>query len=146
MNTTTIAYFAGFFDGDGSVMLPFATPVGGKAKNPVIRVVLTNTDRGVIEEARQLWGGFIWDEPKYQPHHRPSYRLTMSQKLGLKFLYDVLPYLRIKKSRAKLVIDFSALGTMVGTPEEKEDILAQRYAYVEALWALNQKGGRGQKK
>src|SRR3989304_1851117 len=103
-NPLDIAYFAGFFDGEGSVGIYYTHRI----KGPSCRISLCNNDPRPLQKALELFGGKI----------RPRFRKFRADKCGIrnnwewyawgkqaeKFLLAVLPHLLIKKNQAEIYL------------------------------------------
>ena len=90
------AYFAGFFDGEGSFQY--------LNNGTTLRVNLGNTNFSLLEEMQKNFGGHIYElGGKSRPDHRkPMKQWSLGKKDGLeRFLLAILPYL-ITKRRAAL--------------------------------------------
>ena len=136
-----LAYFAGLFDGEGCVLIyKRKTLIENGVTVPYqMRVVVTNTHQGVIEDLKRTFRGSIY---AYKPTGgRPAWKWTAQCKAGSEFLKLVYPYLRIKKEQADVALEFQGLisksrhrkhpgfyGQPRISPEdiEKRDNLAQR--------------------
>jgi len=79
-----VRWLAGFFDGEGQIAKFYGT------------VSITQKDITVLEDIQREYGGkFIKTGPK-----RDAWYLSFSTAEQLRFLKDILPYLRIKNERA----------------------------------------------
>lgn len=94
------AYFAGFFDGEGSFQY--------LNNGTTLRVTLGNTNFSLLEEMQKQFGGHIY---KLSGKSRPDHRKPMKQwSLGKKeelerFLLAIIPYLITKKKAALSGLD-----------------------------------------
>ena len=102
-----IAYYAGFFDGEGCV-----TSNG----QGYLNVVISGNNLEVLQEMKERFGGNI--------HTRPNgtSNLSLSTQLGKAFLETLLPFLRVKREVA--IQGLALASTQRGNPnsQEKEDI------------------------
>lgn len=139
----TDAYAAGFFDGEGCVLIykRAATCLSPKSASPPyqIRVTLTNTHEGVIQDIQRTYGGNVCAYLKPKARRRPAWKWNASCQKAVAFLRAVRPHLIVKGEQADLAIGLQVRieqtrhnthlgrkGAMAIDPEE----LAAR----EAIW------------
>jgi len=128
------SYIAGFVDGEGSLMLS-PTP---KSKwcpfQPRLRISNTNLD--VIKWLQQKIGGFIKTREETNNRKQIWYLVVNGTKL-LPVLENMLPYLKVKKKHAELLIRYIKLRKKHrycwGLTEEEVEIYKK-------LRELNQRG------
>lgn len=123
------AYIAGFFDGEGSCGLYVARgykTIDGKFKYyHYMRTTIGNTDKEIPELCSQLFGGGLHEE---QPTKGLKvYRWYASGKCANDFLKTIVPFLRQKKFRAQLLLEYFTKRKMYSW-EDKEKI---RLKFVE---------------
>lgn len=105
-NEIDLAYIAGFLDGEGSFIITYQ----GESKRrlrPMISVA--NTSREILEWIKELFGGFISanNGSICKPRGRTIYYYSLgSRKACLEVLQLVIPYLKVKKKQAILLIEF----------------------------------------
>lgn len=111
MTPTEAAYLAGIIDGEGSISM---TRVGrASATGPAVpywRLVLAvnSCDRALIEWLIKWGGSTLWDMDR-GPNHRPQHRWTVVGNAMRSVLPQAVPYLIIKKDRAKWAIEALAI-------------------------------------
>lgn len=128
-----IAFFAGFFEGEGSAC---------GAGNGSTIVQVPQKDPEVIIRARSLWGGSLT-----QPEGRDIWVWVMSGDRARKFLQDVYPYL---SNRRKAQIEAAGglrmtgrkMLTVSGMDAERREARAamtekERHSETCARWAAN---------
>jgi hypothetical protein len=93
----TLAYVAGLFDGEGCVNFTQA----GKQRTWVIRVMIRNTDREIIEYLQSLFAGRIETKIAYpnKPLWKTSYCWRLDWDAAIEFLEVIEPWVRIKKDQ-----------------------------------------------
>jgi hypothetical protein len=97
MDDKDIAYFAGFFDGEGSCGLYYQN---GRKYPPRLEARITNTYVPVLEELKTCFGGNVYCRKKTPLRHKPVYAWAIVNKEGVrKFLNTIYPYLREKKDK-----------------------------------------------
>jgi hypothetical protein len=136
----TLAYIAGLFDGEGSIVIG-CSPGRTKQANPSywLQVSITNTDRELIDWLHSTLGGHIADG-SHNPSRgkqRPCWAWRATSRQAQSFLQKILPYLRTKKSQALIAIEFQE--HMTGTASTKvlsAKLLEVREAYRKKLRSL----------
>jgi hypothetical protein len=119
------AYFAGFFDGEGCITF------GKNNGFDSIRVLLGNTEKSLLDIMQKRYGGHVYVlGGKSRPeHHAPMWQWQLNRKDGIeKFLLQMIPYLHIKRDKAKL-----ALGFVRGKKIQSELISDDESAPMETL-------------
>lgn len=103
-----LAYIAGFVDGEGCISM-----VRRKyEKNPkwnvryTPRVTVTNGNREILEFIQSLFGGHMSEKKRYSEKHNTAWNLVISSTKSIYMATELLPYLRLKKPQAQLLIDF----------------------------------------
>lgn len=130
MSETDLAYIAGFFDGEGHCGV--SLQVSKTYRSYHCNVLVTNTNREVLDWMQKtLQLGFVKIAKPAKAHHKVSYRLEFPKLHIVKFLGFVLPYLKVKKRQAELMIQFCAIDF------EQRDL--QRSIHSE-LSELNKRG------
>lgn len=99
-------YFAGFFDGEGSVQISKAKQnAKGFSYNP--RVATFNTSRNILIIMMQKYGGWISTYRSRKKGHKPLNTCVITKSALIEtFLLKMLPYLTIKRERANLLLQF----------------------------------------
>lgn len=144
--TETDAYFAGFFDADGSVMI--AHPPG--RSHWLIVSVWQNT-LPVLRLLKDRYGGTVQVQHREQGNKRAVYVWKANHAVAEAFLKAVLPWLVVKRERAELALEFrktfgagpNCMVTGRGTAADKAhnaNVLAVREAYRDRLMYLNRRG------
>ena len=92
------AYLAAFIDGEGSVSMCQNGP----------RLIISNTDLSVLEWIKNSLGaGYIQVlQRKGRLSVKPCYNLTFGSNPIRTILPRVIPYMRIKRRRAELLIEY----------------------------------------
>ena len=108
---TELAWMAGFFDGEGSIMLSkVVNDNGGVCFHR--RVCVVNTRRDILDIFQRYFGGTIREnthQTKYNPNAKPIYSWECSTKQSAYFVGMIKPYLRLKSYQADLFMDFDVL-------------------------------------
>ena len=115
MTTEQLAYLAGLFDGEGSVGLYVNNPKATDHHSIVLRVSVSNTDRGVLEWAKATVGsGSIRQKEDSQHTRKTAWVWSLCSCQAVDFLEHILPWLHIKTAQVEVVLALSAYGQRVG--------------------------------
>lgn len=107
VTTIEAAYFAGLFDGEGSVGIAkhkSRTSRRGHCHELIIQV--SSSDKNITVDLKETFGGSVCSFKA--PKNLPMWRWTISTKKALAFLEIISPYLRIKKEQAKIATAFQS--------------------------------------
>ncbi len=136
MKRDTLAYWAGFFDGEGHIELDYRNPYGSY----VFQVWIdqwTKTPDALFGELLDNFGGRLI----LQRNSPNNFRWFISGENGKQFLEALFPYLRRKKRLAKLGIEMQRRmqrghgGKRVRLQESeiltRDDILVEYFSLIE---------------
>ena len=135
---TTKAYFAGFFDGDGSVTI--CKRKGRKANHSsthYMLVQITNYVREPLKLACETFGGSFHP---VKTDKSKAWKWCLTGKKAEIFLENIYPYLMVRKSAVKLALEFQKTcirkkyPIRIATPKW---LVKKRDAYKERLILLN---------
>lgn len=99
--TTTIAYIAGFFDGEGCVRIKQASQRGNSY---YVIAHITNTNRKILEKVEELFGGNTRTQERGV--NKTVYNWSLSSSEAVDFLKTLSPFLHEKKEQVELAIYF----------------------------------------
>lgn len=106
MRRPSLAYIAGFFDGEGSVG---AYRRRDTSSGRAWRLVITNTDKAILEAIARTLGGTIRQVARAKAHWSPSYQLIVSGRRRVHaVLENLFPHLRLKRRTARKLLRMSA--------------------------------------
>lgn len=92
-NNLISAYFAGWFDGEGTV--------GHTNSGRSVRLSLGNTSKGILDVMKIVYGGSILLVNGRPEHHAPMFQWQLDGKEKVeKTLLDIIPHLIIKRNQA----------------------------------------------
>lgn len=95
---TVLAYVAGLFDGEGSLVCD--------KRGPKWAAVISMTDEKVIAWLAAQTSTSYGAYPSYHVGHAPSFRWSVGSRRDLvAFLQGILPYMVTKREKAELVLD-----------------------------------------
>ena len=112
----SLAYAAGFFDGEGTVSVPKR-----KVKEKYyyrLNVSVSNTYRKTLEEFQVAFGGQIYNDTNYV--NKPLFSWQINGQEAAKFLQQIEPFLAEKRSQAWLGMEYSALTVARDTSEYQQ--------------------------
>ena len=106
MKKIDLAYSAGIFDGEGCI-----TFQRSKSHKQSVMVQLTNTNEWIVHQFKFWFGGSVtcFQHGGGVKNWKPCWRWQGHGETGIRFIKLVLPYLRLKKPQADLVIAFQEL-------------------------------------
>lgn len=144
MNTkhsdTDLAYLAGIIDGEGTITIARAPRNDTKHRIPyhIPHVKVCNTNKELIDWIHAKFGGRNNNTRQANTKWSTLYYIRWNCGKARDLLEAVLPYLRVKKVQATVVLDFikrmnkrSFTGVMLS--EEERDIREQMYLLVTKL-------------
>lgn len=133
IDPTFLAWAAGFFDGEGSVILK---SIGSRRHQPAARV--TNAVHEALDALQAVFGGHTY-ELRVVAGRRPCFQWQVAGAAGTQvFLESVRPYLRVRGEQADVCLRYCALVDS-GYPRHRmtEAEWDERAALVQELKALS---------
>lgn len=94
----SVEYLAGFVDGEG--YLGLGRIPRGRSHEYCLRISVHNTNRQILEEIREGWGGCLAGAGAGKPGWKPAYVLIWTNAAAAGLLTEVAPYLRVKSKQA----------------------------------------------
>jgi len=120
MKEIEIAYMAGVFDGEGSIII-------GKSKQSTNRIgigyqlllSLGMADKSIPDLFCSTFGGFVFDIPAHRTEFvknalKTQWIWRINSKKAMQCLEILIPYLRVKKDEARLAITFQTAKSIHG--------------------------------
>jgi hypothetical protein len=108
MKKIELAYIAGVLDSDGCFTIrvdTWRTRVHGHSPSSQEVISIVQCEREAVDLARKLFGGTITIQKQKNEKHRPMFRWRCSTKQAEKACKVLLPYLRIKKRQAEIILE-----------------------------------------
>ncbi len=139
MNRDSIIFFAGIFDGEGSLMIEI------QSKNAVrkydyfsLRLVITNTNKELIDWMATNFGGKISTRKKIVGR-KTTYDWKLYSLKAANLIRQALPFFIVKRERSKIFLTFSETIGKTGwnIPKELRDYRQELY---EQMKILNKQG------
>lgn len=96
-------YYAGFFDGEGCVMIRAKS---SKRPYHTLEIVINLTNRNILEDFKRSFGGNVYGTYKSKVHYKDKWQWHIGGGKALAFLKAIYPYLRLKSREAELGIEF----------------------------------------
>lgn len=145
ISDTDAAYIAGLIDADGCVTC--GAPDRRKNRKSNALVIITNSDFELIEWLKGVIGAGTSSLTKTRPYRAGQdrtnwnavHRYQLTGRKAAALIERVLPYMRIKRQQAKLLIEIPMRGrdfSREATPEQLE----RAASIVDQLRALNRRG------
>jgi len=142
-----LAYLAGLIDGEGSI-----TILKASAKNELYkpRLDICSIHKPFLEEIAGLLEtlgvkSFFLQERTIPPNHSKAYHLIVAgQRRLLKLLPKLLPYLRLKRKQAELVIEYclSRIQRSHKGPNPSRGLNQREKEIIAMIRELNRRGRR----
>jgi len=109
MNEIEKAYWAGFIDGEGSIRISKVHSGLGTHKTPtyVPRISVGNTNKQALNELKQFIGcGRVYLQRPAIGRQKTQFFYEATHRNAEHLIKKVLPYLRLKKTQAELLLGF----------------------------------------
>ena len=132
-----LAYAAGLFDGEGSIMLRPRRP----RNNGTLIVSMSNTDAALIAWMKERWGGFA--KPyRMQGNRKPAWSWCLAARAAARFLSAIQPYVVSprNKQRIRLALDFQASKSLSHAELRSPEYATWVDARLVDMAALNRRG------
>lgn len=99
------AYAAGFFDGEGCVIIDSHKQKGRSTYR--LTAVVSQDDPSPLYRLRDTWGGSIRPQ-KPRPGGRVSYQWRLSTRQAARFLQDIQQFALVKAAAIGIALEFSS--------------------------------------
>ena len=128
----SLAWAAGFFDGEGCVLL--VTRTRGRCTEVRLQITAVNTDIRPLHRFRELFGGSIQvvQHPGNKHGYKPSWAWVAAHRIAENALQAMLPWLLVKREQAIIALLARAIKRqgVRGTPDTQ--------ALTDLLWLKEQ--------
>ena len=136
MKKISNAYFAGIFDGEGTVTLA-KTPSSPSTYE--IRAEVTNTNEWICQQLRFSFGGSITFRKAYG-NNKPQYRWYTTSRNAKQFLSTILPYTHLKRPQVELALRFASHKTKGG--HKSQEYLDFEKDFKNLILVMNKRGNK----
>lgn len=129
------AYFAGFFDGEGTVDIRAKQTHNGKYCRFELRVQIPQVVIDPLLKAQSIWGGNL-------VHGKRINIWACTSKIAVQFLSDIYPYVIVKKEEIEWALAYANLinsferghkNTGYGFAKESEDRINMKWYYYHSI-------------
>ena len=122
-----VTYAAGFFDGEGCILL-YKTANHKTSTRYQFSVQVASVDKPSADWFQSKFGGYISIRKDPRPNHRVLYTWSLMASGARDFLAQLLPYLKLKKEQAELIlsVDMSPHKRLTLVDKEARDRVCQR--------------------
>lgn len=100
MNDISIGWFAGFFEGEGTIAIAKMT----KITTGHLRVSICNTEISLLEIYQERWAGKIHPVVALDPRRKDAWRWDVVANQGLAFLSDIEPYILSERNIKRIAL------------------------------------------
>lgn len=139
LSPTEAAYLAGLIDGEGSLFIGKCkrNKAGNFSYTPTMVIVNTSP---IIVDLCNIYGGHCQSQD-FTSSWKKVYRWFLSQHLVWHYLPQIQPFLKIKVTQARVLLDAITLGKGTGH-DRSEDDYEKLECYRQQLMKLNARGKR----
>ena len=130
MNDTTLSYAAGFFDGEGSIIISL------QRQYHTLNAQVANTHIETLEWLKSTFGGQVYLTKPTKPHHRICGIWRIRSRQAQAFLEAIVPHLKIKKEQAQLGVSLEQ-SKPHGTTRITQEVFDWREAIRTQIRILN---------
>lgn len=128
-----IRYFAGLFDGEGSVSILACK--SGKKHYPKLVLQLTMINEILIRLIHATFGGYVYTIKRQTTAHNTPYKWMAESKVAGSVLTQLLPHLILKKRQAELALEF--LSTATKSRRISPEVWSRRWEIRNEIVRLN---------
>ena len=134
----TLAYLAGFFDGEGCVYILRGK---GRTGSPEynLEISFSNSDLAPLELARSIFGGKLSLSKDVRPGKKTSNRLRLRGNQAADALRLILPFLIVKKTRAEMAVQFQTIKSSRRGGQGRALSIERAEQFKAGISALNDK-------
>lgn len=97
-------YIAGFFDGEGWIIIAHASAVRWRGVN--LRVGIGHTNFEILACLKAMFGGSLLGGKSKRKKWKPKWELTWTGQIAERFLLCIRPFVILKKSQVELALAF----------------------------------------
>ena len=129
----TDQYLAGFFDGEGCIMIHHHAARGARGRHITVNVTLTNNNQDLLLLVQQSFEGSM---SSYKNKHRYIHRLSWTNKDSIRCLLGrIIPDLILNRDHALLMLEYIKQRP----PQKRATLTIQDIAFAKRMVELNSK-------
>lgn len=137
-----VAYVAGLFDGEGSIMVKRQVRATGRGVYYAITIhfaLVEGPGADIVQELYGAWGGHYSIRTYNRPNCRPLHRWHLENQSAGKFIALLQPYLRIKLPQSILALEL--IGLKMARGYRLTDAIYERMEAIDLeMKVLNKRG------
>ena len=142
VDSLILAYLAGIIDGEGCIAIygyhgNWIMSHGKRHRGFRLDVKVGMGEPEAVQLLMKTFGGSIYVRKITPNGNKPSYSWTVSAKLAIACLRQLIPFLRVKKAQAEIALEFwdvrEAMGHKYGWNPYSESEFAKLVDYGEKL-------------
>lgn len=100
------SYYAGLFDGEGSICITNNGRIGTKYKKLQVTIAMRADKAQPLPEGQRIWGGSLRKRAPRKHNHNEVLDWRLYTRSAEKFLISIRPFLRIKKEQVELALQY----------------------------------------
>lgn len=132
INKEDLIYLAGFFDGEGCILIQSAKQSGYKNYRHKLTITITTTNNHITHHLKAL-GFYIFNRKPYKTHWKQQWAAVLCDRRAKALLEMLLPYLKIKKKEAVLAIKFQIHKDNIGYHKGQRGLTIKEIEYRERV-------------
>lgn len=137
---TQLAYLAGIIDGEGCVYI-YTRKTRDNYTDFFPRLQLITTSKDLHDWIHSIFGGMVFARKISNPKWKPRFEWYTTRNLLDKILWQILPYLVIKKRQVEILIEFrKTFEIHYGSKGVPDHIIELRKTLYSQLRVLNKRG------
>lgn len=140
MSKLTASYLAGYLDGEGYFGIYIV-----RKKHYISCIKATSVDRDIIEGLVKSFGGYFYHRT-FKGNSKDAYSWTLTDKKVVPFIESIIPYLRMKKKQAEIILKREKLKEQIDNKGGRkgmvysEEIIKKMEWYYKEIKRLNHRG------
>lgn len=130
------AYWAGFFDGEGHIMIRTSQHKGFRPSYS-LAVQISNLSKETLEKAQAKWGGNIYPRPNPK-REKLVWGWQIYAQQAASFLNDIWPYTKVKHGQITAAIEFQErINNYSGPHKVTDEEIQERLRLRQTIRDLN---------
>jgi hypothetical protein len=131
-----IAYWAGFFDGEGCItLLDTAGKKDKKGRYFKLHINISQCNRQILEDLANDFDGRIYTHHRYnKSNHRQAWAWEASPTQAARFLRAIEPYVILKRDQVKLALDYYDRSSIEGQRGPYKRLTEEEISYRQTVF------------